>query len=79
MSRWLVSVWVVLSTGFTLSATELDPIPPGPHPVAMTNLEVRPQSDAKAMFGFLNGKTSAEGTRYLTDILVHPDAVPTRS
>src|SRR5688572_6260098 len=56
---------------------ELAPIPAGPFAVATTNLEVRPQADARAMFDFLNGKASSGGTKYLTDILVHADAVPT--
>jgi hypothetical protein len=60
-----------------LAGVELDPVGPGPYVVATTNLEVRPQVDAKAMFDFLNGKASNDGTKYLTDILVHPDAVPT--
>ena len=56
-----------------LGAVELEPIPRGPLPVATTNLEATPQADAKAMFDYMNGK----GPQYLTDILVHPDAVPT--
>ncbi len=56
-----------------LGAVELDPIPRGPLPVATTNLEVTAQADAKVMFDYMNGKVA----QYLTDILVHPDAVPT--
>ena len=60
-----------------LTATEIPAISPGPFPAATTNLEVRPHANAKAMFDYMNGKASAEGTQYLTDILVHPAAVPT--
>ncbi|HWA25151.1 MAG TPA: hypothetical protein VG734_05700 [Lacunisphaera sp.] len=59
------------------AAVELEPIPPGEFAVATTHFAVREQADAKAMFAFLNGKVSATGTQYLTDILVHPEAVPT--
>lgn len=58
-------------------AAELPPFEPGPFPVATTNLEVRPQADAKAMFEYMNGAQSSGAAKYLTDILVHPDAVPT--
>lgn len=71
---------LVLSTfllGVRLAAVELEPVRPGPWPVATTNLEARPQADAKVMFEYLNGKATSEGIRYLTDILVHPAAVPT--
>lgn len=56
---------------------EIVPVEAGPFAVATTNLEVQPQADAKAMFAFLNGARTADRTPYLTDILVHPDAVPT--
>jgi len=60
-----------------LAGVEIEPIPAGRYAVATTNLEVHAQPDAKAMFDFLNGKATADGTKYLTDILVHPEAVPT--
>lgn len=58
-------------------AEELAPLAPGKFAVATTNLEVRPQADAKAMFDFMNGRTTDAGAAYLTDILVHPGEVPT--
>lgn len=58
-------------------AAEIPALGPGSFAVATTNLEVRPQADAKAMFDFMNGKSTSTGPQYLTDILVHPDAVPT--
>lgn len=60
-----------------LAGVEIAPLGPGPFAVATTNLEVRPQADAKAMFELLNGSRSGTGQRYLTDILMHPEAVPT--
>lgn len=59
------------------TAAEIPAFAPGPFAVATTNLEVRPQADAKAMFTFLNGEPASGHFRYLTDILVHPEAVPT--
>ena len=64
---------VIFLLSARLGAVELDPIPRGPLPVATTNLGVFPQADGQAMFDYMNGK----GAQYLTDILVHPDAVPT--
>ena len=57
-------------------AAELEPIGPGPYALATTNLEVTPRADLP-MFDCLNGKLTAAGTVYLTDILAHPEAVPT--
>ena len=57
-------------------AAELEPIGPGPFELATTNLEVTPRADVP-MFDCLNGKTTSAGTVYLTDILAHPEAVPT--
>lgn len=61
----------------TLFGAEIAPVGPGPLRVATTNLEVRPQGDAQQMFDFLNGRATPEGLRYLTDLLVHPETVPT--
>lgn len=77
MSRWLAPVLSLLLAGAPRAGVELEPIAPGACAVATTNLEVTPQADAKAMFDFLNGKSNSAGTQYLTDILVHPAAVPT--
>lgn len=57
---------------------ELEPIGQGPFAVASTNLEVTPRPDVP-MVDFLNGKVTAKETTYLTDILTHPEAVPTLS
>lgn len=75
--RVAVFICVTLLAGAQGASLELAPVQPGPFPVATTNLEVRPQADAKAMFNFMNGTATSDGLRYLTDILVHPDAVPT--
>jgi predicted dienelactone hydrolase len=76
--RPLAAFACVLSFIFPdLGGTEIPAIAPGPFAVATTNLEVQPQAAAKTMFNYLNGMTTAEGTRYLTDILLHPAAVPT--
>jgi dienelactone hydrolase len=77
MFRRLIAALSLLVVCPWLAGGEIEPVAPGPFAVATTNLQVRPQAGAKAMFDFLNGKVSAEGTKYLTDILVHPDAVPT--
>jgi predicted dienelactone hydrolase len=76
MLRWLFSALPLLAICPRLMSAELAPIPPGPSAVACTNLEATPH-DSGPMFDFLNGKTSSSGTVYLTDILVHPEAVPT--
>jgi len=76
MLRWFLAVLPLLTLCLRLLSAELEPIRPGPFAVACTNLEVTPQ-DSGPMFDFLNGKTSSSGTVYLTDILVHPEAVPT--
>lgn len=76
MFRWLLAVLPLLAICPQLMSAELEPVRPGPFAVACTNLEVTPQ-DSGPMFDFLNGKTSPSGTVYLTDILVHPEAVPT--
>lgn len=76
MLRWLLSVLPLFAIGSQLLSAELEPIQPGPFAVACTNLEVTPR-DGVPMFDFLNGKTSSSGTVYLTDILAHPEAVPT--
>ena len=73
--RWLLSVLPLLVLCPRLLSTELEPIHPGPFAVACTNLEVAPH-DSEPMLDFLNGKTSSSGTVYLTDILIHPEAVP---
>jgi dienelactone hydrolase len=62
--------------GTRVAGNELEPIRPGSYPVATTNLEVTPH-DSVSMFDFLNGKASSDGNKYLTDILVHPETVPT--
>lgn len=70
---------VVLATalaGAVGRSVEVAPAAPGPLAVATTNLEVRPQADAKAMFAYLNGSRGDAGLRYVTDIFVHPEAVP---
>lgn len=74
---WTVASLLFLLGAVRLAATELEPVQPGAFPVATTNFEVRPQADAKTMFAYLNGNASGAGTQYLTDILVHPQAVPT--
>lgn len=61
-----------------LPAVELEPIGPGPDALATTNLEVTPREGVK-MFDYLNGKMTSKDTVYLTDILTHPEAVPTLS
>ena len=61
-----------------LPGTELEPVGPGPFAVGSTNLEVTPRS-GMPMFDFLNGKATTKETVYLTDILTHPEAVPTLS
>ena len=78
MSRWLTAVLPLCLVCSRLAGVELEPILSGPFPVATTNLEARP-CDSKAMFDYLNGKTASGATQYLTDILVHPEAVPTVS
>ena len=60
----------------TARSTEIEPIGEGPYAVAMTNLEVSPKGEVP-MFDYLNGKMTASSTVYLTDILTHPEAVPT--
>lgn len=75
--RRVFSLGLILLGGAIGRGAAIAPAGPGPFPVATTQLEVRPQADAKAMFAFLNGARSGKGTSYLTDILVHPDAVPT--
>ena len=77
MSRRIVAILSCLIVGLQLPGAELEPVQPGPYAVATTNLEVPPSDDSKAMFDYLNGKAVAGVTKYLTDILVHPDAVPT--
>ncbi len=52
------------------------PVAPGPFTVGSTNLEVSPRAGVP-MFDFLNGKATAKGIVYLTDILTHPEAVST--
>ncbi|MFT3784401.1 MAG: hypothetical protein QM790_20515 [Nibricoccus sp.] len=76
MLRWFVAALPLFAICPRLVSAELEPIRPGPYPVACTNLEVAPR-EGVPMFDFLNGKASGGGTMYLTDILVHPDAVPT--
>lgn len=76
-SAMLVRVVFLLLASVGVRAAELPPFEAGPFPVATTNLEVRPQADAKAMFDYMNGAKSSGGAKYLTDILVHPAAVPT--
>jgi dienelactone hydrolase len=76
LSRLLAAALPVLVAAAPLAAVELDPIGPGPYAVASTNLEVTPRAGVP-MFDFLNGKATARGTEYLTDILAHPAAVPT--
>jgi dienelactone hydrolase len=66
---------VLFSSGAQVGGTELELVRPGSHPVATTNLEVTPH-ESGPMFEFLNGKVSSADTKYLTDILVHPEAVP---
>lgn len=68
---------IALFSGASLAAAELAPFQPGPFPVATTHLEVTRGADAQAMFAYLNGQASSSGMQYLTDILVHPTAVPT--
>ena len=77
VARVLVTLSVVSSLLVDLDGAEIARSGAGPFAVATTNLEVRPQTDAKVMFDFLNGRKTPTGMHYLTDILVHPDAVPT--
>lgn len=76
MLRWLFAVLPLLASGSQLLSEELESVRPGSFAVACTNLEVTPH-ERGAMFDFLNGKISSSGTAYVTDILVHPEAVPT--
>ena len=76
MMRWCAAFLTLFVAAARLAGAELAPIGPGPLAVACTNLEVTP-CDSKEMFDYLNGKSSAGNTKYLTDILVHPESVPT--
>jgi len=74
--RFAIALAFLLAAG-GLIAVELEPFAPGPYAVATTNLEAKPQESTAVMFDFLNGKANSQSTRYLTDILIHPEAVPT--
>ena len=77
LRRWATVVLAFLFASPLLVSVELEPVHPGPFAVATTNLEATPH-DSGPMLDFLNGKTTSERrTQYLTDILVHPEAVPT--
>lgn len=76
--RWAVVFVLVALFASHTRAAEIAPIGDGPYAVAATNLEVTPKPDLP-MFDFLNGKMTSRSTVYLTDILTHPEAVPTLS
>ncbi len=75
-SHCLFFATAVIALRTLARAAELEPIGPGPYALATTNLEVTPRADLP-MFDCLNGKMTAARTVYLTDILAHPEAVPT--
>jgi len=74
--RIVFVVLPLLIGGRPAAGAELEPIGPGPFAVASTNFEVTPRPEVP-MFDFLNGKVTPTRTEYITDILSHPEAVPT--
>ncbi len=80
MRGFLLRFWTLGVVASVLAArlggAELEPVGRGPFAIGCTNLEVTPR-EGVPMFDFLNGKRNSQGTVYLTDILTHPDTVPT--
>lgn len=74
--RLIVALLPFVFAASRLASAELEPIGLGPFAVGSTNLEVTPP-EGMPMFDFLNGKATKQKPVYLTDILTHPEAVPT--
>ncbi len=74
---WLAAALLIaLWPARRAAGAEIEPIGVGTYALAATNLEVTPRAETP-MFDYLNGKMTSKSTVYLTDILTHPEAVPT--
>jgi hypothetical protein len=67
---------LVLSAVGLLRAVEIEPWTIGPCPVGSTHFEVAVPEQIN-LFDYLNGKGSGKNGRYITDLFVHPQEVPT--
>ena len=76
MRRFVAATLPFLVARSWLAGVELEPIGPGGFVVASTNIEVTPRAGVPIV-DYLNGKVTAKEAVYLTDILTHPESVPT--